>query len=117
MWRKLGEVGLSLNTREGVDTEGRRMDDMARGRLARKTALEGCREKIDGERAEVVDGVLSTDWGLEMPCAVLETYRGDDEFDGESDETGCGESPEEGYGVWEFKMGSVGKPLGVSGGG
>ena len=117
MWRKLGEVGLSLNTREGVDTEGRRMDDMARGRLARKTALEGCREKIDGERAEVVDGVLSTDWGLEIPCAVLETYRGDDEFDGESDETGCGESPEEGYGVWEFKIGSVGKPLGVSGGG
>jgi len=117
MWRKLGEVGLSLGTGEGEDTEGRRMDDTARGRLARNAALEGCREKFDAERAEVVDGVLSTDWGLEITCAVLETHRGDGEFDGEADETVCGEPPEVGYGVWEFNIGSEDKPLGVSGGG
>jgi hypothetical protein len=60
-WRRLGEVGLSLGTREGVDTEGRRMDEKPRGRFGRKAALEGCREKIVGERAEVVDGVLSAE--------------------------------------------------------
>ena len=95
-WRKLGEVELSLGTREGVITEGRWIDEKPRGRLARKTALEGCREKIVGERAEVVDGVLSADWGLEITCAVLETLRGDGEFDGEADEAGRGESPEVG---------------------
>lgn len=98
MWRKLGEVGFSLSTREGVDTEGRRMDT-ARGRLERNAALEGCREKFDGERADVVDGVLSADWGLEITCGVLDTHRGDGEFDGEADETVCGESPEVGYGM------------------
>lgn len=87
-WRRLGEVELSLGTREGVDTEGRRIDEKPRGRLARKAAVEGCREKIVGERAEVVDGVLSGDWGLEITCAVLETFRGDGEFDGEADEAG-----------------------------
>lgn len=60
-WRRLGEVELSLGTRERVDTEGRRIDERPRGRLARKAALEECREKIVGERAEVVDGVLSAD--------------------------------------------------------
>jgi hypothetical protein len=93
-WRRLGEVELSLGTREGVDTDGRRIDERPRGRLARKAALEECREKTVGERAEVVDGVLSADWGLEITCAVLETFRGDGEFDGEADEGGCGESPE-----------------------
>jgi hypothetical protein len=95
-WRRLGEVELSLGTREGVETEDRRIDEKPRGRLARKAALEGCREKFVGERAEVVDGVLSADWGLEITCAVLETFRGDGEFDGEADEAGCGESPEVG---------------------
>jgi hypothetical protein len=95
-WRRLGEVGFSLGTREGVDTEGRRIDERPRGRLARTAALEECREKIVGERAEVVDGVLSADWGLEITCAVLETFRGDGEFDGEADEAGCEESPEVG---------------------
>jgi hypothetical protein len=94
-WRRLGEVELSLGTREEVDTEGRRIEK-PRGRLARKAALEGCREKTVGERAEVVDGVLSADWGLEVTCAVLETFRGDGEFDGEADEPGRGESPEVG---------------------
>ena len=113
-WRRLGEVELSLGTREEVDTEGRRIDGKPRGRLVRKAALEGCREKIVGERAEVVDGVLSADWGLEITCAELETFRGDGELDGEADEVGCGESPEVGYGVWGFNMES---DLGVSGDG
>lgn len=116
MWRKLGEVGLSLGTREGVDEEGRRIDVEARGRLARNAALEGCREKIKGERVEPVDGVLTADWGLEITCPVLETHLGDDEFDGEVDEAACGESPEVGYDVWEFNTESEDKPLGVSGG-
>jgi hypothetical protein len=60
--------------------------------------LEGCRENMVGEWAEVVDGVLSADWGLEFTWAVLETFLGDGEFD-EADETRCGESPEVGYGV------------------
>lgn len=98
MWRRLGEVELSLGTREGVDTEGRWIDDRPRGRLARKAALEECREKIVGERAEVVDGVLSADWGLEITCAVLGIFRGEGEFDGEADEAGCGESPGVGQG-------------------
>jgi hypothetical protein len=89
-WRRLGEIELSLDTREGVDTEGRRMDEKPRGRLGRKVALEGSREKFVGERAEVVDGVLRADWGLGITCAVLETFRGDGEFDGEADEAGCG---------------------------
>ena len=116
MWRKLGEVGLSPGAREGVDTEVRRMDVIARGRLARNAALEGCREKINGERVELVDGVLTADWGLEITCPVLETHLGDDEFEGETDEAACGESPEVGYCVWELNMGSDDKPLGVSGG-
>lgn len=91
-WRRLGEVELSLGTREEVDTDGRRIDEKPRGR---KAVLEGYREKIVGERAEVVDGVLSADWGLEITCGVLEkTFRGDGEFDGEFDEARCGESPE-----------------------
>jgi len=85
-WRRLGDVGLSLGTREGVDTDDRRIDEKARGWLARNTELEGCREKIVGERAEVVDGVLSADWGLEITGVVLETHRGEGEFDGEADE-------------------------------
>src|SRR6267154_1942658 len=88
-WRRLGEVALSVGTRERVDREGRRIDEKPRGRLGTKAALEGYREKIVGERAEVVDGVLSADWGLEITCAVLETFRGDGEFDGEADEAGC----------------------------
>lgn len=60
-WRKLGEVGLSLGTREGVDTEDCPGDVMDRGRLARNAALEGRRGKCDEGRVEVVDGVLNTD--------------------------------------------------------
>ena len=115
MWRKLGEVGPSLGTRERVDTEGRRIGVMARGRLARNAALEGCREKIKGERFEPVDGVLTADWGLNITCPVLEIHLGDGEFEGEADEAACGESPEVIYGVWEFNTESEDKPLGVSG--
>jgi len=59
-WRKLGEVGLSLGTREGVEIEGCRRDGRVRARLVRNAALEGRRGKIDGER-EADDGVLSAD--------------------------------------------------------
>lgn len=62
MWRKLGELLLlSLDKREGIETEGRRRDPIPRGRLARNAAFEGCRGKSDGGWVEVVDGVLSTD--------------------------------------------------------
>jgi hypothetical protein len=53
-----------------VETDGR-WRVWARGRFA-KAAIEGCREKIVGERVDVVDGVLNTDWGLETNCVALE---------------------------------------------
>jgi hypothetical protein len=113
-WRKLGELEVSFDTGEGVEIEGRWRDVGARERLERKPVVEGRRGKIVGERVEVVDGVLSTDWGLEIPCVALETRWGDGEFDGEAEETACEESPEVGYDMWECNMGSEDKPLGVS---
>ena len=35
----------------------------------------------------------------------METHRGDGGFDGKAEETVRGESPEVGYGMWEFNMG------------
>lgn len=86
-WRKLAEVALSL----GVDTEGRR--NVARDRFGGNAAFEGRRENRDDERGEVVDEVLNADWGLRVTCVVLETRRGDGEFDAGADETRWGESP------------------------
>jgi hypothetical protein len=60
-WRKLGVLEFSFGKRDGLETEGRWRDVAARGRLARKAVVEGRRAKIVGERAEVVDGVLSAD--------------------------------------------------------
>jgi hypothetical protein len=114
MWRKLGELLLSLGEGEGVDTEGRRKDDKPRGRLARSVALEGCRGKRDGGRLEVVDGVLSTDCGLVVTCVMLETRCGDGEFDDDAGVTGCGESPDAVYGECDVNIGSEDKLLDVS---
>jgi hypothetical protein len=117
MWRKLGELLLSIGEGEGVVTESRRKDVIPRGRLARYAALEGCRGKSDGGWVEVVDGVLSTDWGLVVTCVALETRWGDGECDGDADVTGCGQSPEVGYGEWDVDMGPEDKPPGESGDG
>ena len=46
-WRKLAEVELSVEAREGVDTEGLRKDEGRRGRLGRNAAFEGRRENTD----------------------------------------------------------------------
>ena len=59
-WRKLGEIELSPGP-EGLEVEGHCSDDRVRERLARSDALGARRGTIDGERAGVVDGVLSTD--------------------------------------------------------
>jgi hypothetical protein len=105
MWRKLGELLLSLDG-EGVDTESRRKDAKPRARFGKNAELEGCRGKRDGERGEVVEGVLSTDKGLVVTCVALETRWGDGEFDDEADATGYGESTEAGYDEWGVDMGS-----------
>jgi hypothetical protein len=103
MWRKLGELLLSLDG-EGVDTEGCRRDAKPRGRFGKNAELEGCRGKRDGERGEVVEGVLSTDRGLVVTCVALETRWGEGECDDEIDATEYGESPEAGYDEWDVDM-------------
>lgn len=65
------------------------MNDRARGRLERKSVLEGCREEFDEERVEVLRKWWILTGGSKFTCPVLETDQGDDEFDGGADETGC----------------------------